>query len=92
MHAGAGRQLDRDVDRARLAEQAEAARAGVCSTRVCSASRTSRSRESSVGLTATMVSARSEATIRTSPTDSSTETVIGSGVAKVGMTESPDGG
>ena len=51
------------------------------STRVCSAALTSCSFEASLGWTSTIVSRRSPAMIRTSPTTTSTFAVIGSGVS-----------
>ena len=55
------------------------------STRVCWAAVTSDLFASSLGRTSTMVSVRSLATSRMSPTPSSTVTEIGSGVSKVGI-------
>src|SRR4029453_118478 len=58
------------------------------STRVCSAAVTSAFLVGSLGRTSTMVSVRSLATIRRSPTPNSTVTEIGSGVSKVGICSS----
>src|SRR4029453_11935296 len=58
------------------------------STRVCSAAVTSAFLVGSLGRTSTMVSVRSLATIRRSPTPNSTVTEIGSGVSKIGICSS----